>query len=109
MRLDKISELLYAEAVRISKAAPGTTWYMFGSFLRCPSTASDIDILVKCESDETAVLVRQEVADLCITAPIHLLLLTSEEESETGFIRAEGCMQFYPTVPLHDPLLRREA
>jgi hypothetical protein len=108
MKFDQISELLYAEAARISKATQGTTWYMFGSFLHSPCTASDIDILVNCESHETAILVRQEMATLCITTPIHLLLLTSEEESEIGFIRAECCRQFYPAVQRLDPLPRRE-
>ncbi len=104
MKSDQISELLYVEAARISKAVPGTTWYMFGSFLHSPCTASDIDILVNCESHETAVLVRQEMAALCIATPIHLLLLTSEEESEIGFIRAECCREFYPAVQRLDPL-----
>lgn len=96
MNIDQVREMLCSEAHRISKFAPNTTWYLFGSFMRHPNAASDIDVLVHCESHEAAKLVRREAAALCVMAPIHLLLLTTEEESEIGFISAEGCIQFHP-------------
>ncbi len=96
MNSDQAKELLFAEACRISKAAPGTTWFLFGSFLRHPQAASDIDVLVYCESHQTAQFVRREADDLCVLAPVHLLLLTAEEEAEIGFIKGQGCEQFYP-------------
>jgi len=98
MNPDQAMEIIRSEAIRISKSAPGTTWYLFGSILHEPNAASDIDVLVRCDSHGTAKVVRREATSLCEMTPVHLLLLTEEEEAEIQFVDSEGCRQFHPAL-----------
>ena len=93
--LDSLA-LIKDEAKRVSSAAPGTIWYFFGSILRNPTSAADIDVAVLCPSHETARVVRRETANLCAEMPLHLFLLTEDEDTELGFLASERCQQFYP-------------
>lgn len=65
-------------------------WYLFGSFLTA-SHPADIDLLIVCGESTDTLRLRNELADLCRTLPVHLLIMTSEEEAELGFVLAENC------------------
>jgi len=96
MRCDELVMLLREEAQRISRLAAGTVWYVFGSTLGAFECAVDIDLLVLSDSDEAVSIVRHELRDACISLPLHLFLLTRDEEAELGFIVTQGCVQVYP-------------
>lgn len=74
------------------------TWYLFGSFADTPDVAADIDILVVCMTLEQSSGVRQELASFCVDWPIHLLLMTHDEVTETDFISSQRCVQIYPSL-----------
>lgn len=65
--------------------------YLFGSARRAESTWSDIDILIVCKLDEDGQLARNKLHSLCLQYPIHLLIMTFEEQTEFDFIRSEDC------------------
>ena len=71
-------------------------WFLFGSSTRSFSTAKDVDVLVVCDSEETADLARVELGDLCLRFPVHPMLLTRTEEAELRFVSGEGCIQVFP-------------
>ena len=88
---------LYTEAKRIGHIAPDAVWYLFGSALHIFEQAGDIDILVLADSHEAVALIRHELRDACMRLPLHLILVTRNEETELGFLISEGCLQIYPS------------
>lgn len=90
--------LLRSIARRVELIAPGARWYLFGSALRAFEGAADIDVLVVSDTHESSALVRQELDCLCQSLPLHLLLLTTEEENELSFIVAQRCVQVFPSA-----------
>lgn len=86
---------LRTEAQRIARLTPGAIWYIFGSASRTFDSAKDVDVLVLCTNDRVADIVRRELQKLCRELPIHLLILTEEEEAELGFIQAEHCSRAF--------------
>ncbi len=96
MTQDELLMSLLTEAQRIEKLAPDAIWYLFGSVLLAFERASDIDVMVLGDTDETVAIVRHELRGACVRLPLHLFLLTRDEEAELGFIVTEGCIQVYP-------------
>ncbi len=79
------------EATRIQLELNGeTTWYLFGSAVRSPDAASDVDLIVICEDDQTAIDVREKLSALVSTFPIHLFIATKEEEAELRFLAGQS-------------------
>lgn len=70
---------------------PSSQWYMFGSITTSPNSASDIDLLVVCDSYHETQIVRLYLAHICHEWPIDLLLMTQEEACETGFVAKQRC------------------
>ncbi len=81
-----------SEAERIQGLALGSRWYIFGSFIRNPERAADLDLLILCKLQVNVERVRDEVMDICSDWPLHLLLMTEDEEKETNFIASESCV-----------------
>jgi predicted nucleotidyltransferase len=98
MTQDELTLILRTEAQRIGSLAPGAIWHIFGSSLQTFERASDIDVLILCTSDGAAALIRHELGEACLRLPLHLFLLTREEEAELDFIASEGCIQIYPVT-----------
>lgn len=68
-------------------------WYLFGSALERPQVAADIDVVVICGSDADADAIRRFVNAYEIYPPLHLSILTEEEEAEIDFVARQGCVQ----------------
>jgi hypothetical protein len=66
-------------------------WYGFGSFFRSDEVFSDIDVLAICDTLDAAAHIRRESTIFCSLWPIHLLVMTRGECSETDFIVSEEC------------------
>jgi hypothetical protein len=66
-------------------------WYGFGSFFRGAEVFSDIDLLAICDTLASAAQIRRESTIFCSLWPVHLLIMTREECSETDFIASEEC------------------
>jgi predicted nucleotidyltransferase len=96
MTSEKLLTLLRTEARRIATFAPDAVWYVFGSAIGAFHRASDIDVLVLCNNDDEAIIVRQELREACVAHPLHLFLVTRDEESQFKFITTQPCMKLYP-------------
>src|SRR4051812_12964712 len=71
----------------------GSDWYLFGSGATTPETAGDIDLLIIHDATVDASRMREALADLCALLPIHLTILTRDEERERGFLCRAGICQ----------------
>ena len=80
-----------AEAIRVFQTRGELQAYLFGSALRSGVAWSDIDILLVCEAEDDGVRARRALAELCMTYPIDLVIMTVEEESGFEFVRSESC------------------
>jgi hypothetical protein len=98
MTLEELQAFLCLEAKRINGVNPGVVWYLFGSVLRSFDSATDIDLLVVCPTGDASALVRRELREACMRLPLHLLLMTREEETELDFIDGQQCVQIYPAT-----------
>ena len=74
----------------------GTRWYVFGSILGDAKIAADVDLLVVCNSDFDADLVRQAVDKFSVSKPVDLSILTEAEEAEICFVQNQRCVQIFP-------------
>jgi len=92
MSNDNIMAAIQSEAERVNDLALGTRWYIFGSFIRNPRWAADVDILIICKSQADVRRIRDETLDICSEWPLHLLLMTEAEKQETNFVASEGCV-----------------
>ena len=70
---------------------PTTEWYGFGSFFNREGSFSDIDILAICSDENEALGIRGALSELATAWPIHLIVMTENEEIETNFIVRQGC------------------
>ena len=96
MTTDEIIERLRAEAAVVEKEVPNTAWFLFGSAAVDAASAVDIDLLILCPVDEDAMSVRRRLAELCLNFPLHLFLVTRDEELELNFIATQSCRRIYP-------------
>lgn len=82
-------------------SAGNSNWYLFGSAKFDISNATDIDLLVICETSTAADAIRR-LADLdCLGKPIHLSILTKAEQDEISFIERQNCLLIFEgLIPL---------
>lgn len=66
-------------AVSLGPIACGTEWHLFGSVNRDDPNASDIDLMIFCETDSKADMLRQAIDPDSLSLPLHLSLFTFEE------------------------------
>ena len=71
-------------------------WYLFGSYLRSPHTAKDLDILIIYEDIKSPKEVRLLLNSSSIKHPIDLIFMTKEEEEGFNFIEMQSAEQVYP-------------
>ena len=71
-------------------------WYLFGSFLRDPNKARDIDILIIYKNESHPRIVREALSDIGLQFPLDLIFMTEEEESQFDFIRSQRAEIIYP-------------
>lgn len=76
--------LLRELRLTLGRYAEGTQWYLFGSIDRNEPDAADIDLIILCNTDAQADTLRRLVDPDALPLPLHLSLLTFEEEAEIG-------------------------
>jgi hypothetical protein len=93
MTQDELVSAVKDLAVRTNARIGDLRWYVFGSAPGHLSAASDIDLLVICQTHMMADVVRQVVDLDQFGRPIHLSILTKVEEEEVGFVESQRCVQ----------------
>lgn len=81
--LNRLSEL--------NMVHPTICWYGFGSFFNSDRSFNDIDLLAVCAQDSDTSSLRSALEDLLVRWPIHLTIMTMDEELETKFVARHGC------------------
>jgi hypothetical protein len=76
-------------------------WYGFGSFFTGSHSFSDIDLLAVCSTVEETPAIRVKMITLCSEWPVHLLIMTESEATETNFIKSQLCI---PLTAVHREL-----
>jgi DNA polymerase sigma len=79
--------------MRTNASVGEANWYLFGSAQGGLSNASDIDLVVICQSHGAADAIRQAVDADQLRRPIHLSILTQAEQTEIRFVEKQGCVQ----------------
>lgn len=70
-------------------------WYLFGSASTEASNASDIDLVIVCQSHAMADAIRRTIDVDQLKHPIHLSILTEEEEREIHFVERQRCVRVF--------------
>lgn len=91
MSLDYAVAKIVEEARALSAELPRVSWYGFGSCFHGEPPYADIDILVVCQTVTEAISIRAKSREICARWPVHLLIMTKDEEAETGFVAAQSC------------------
>lgn len=73
-------------------------WYLFGSFLRNPKLAEDIDLLIVYQDENTTGQIRERLKELSTYFPLDLLLMTEEEEKSFDFIKTQNAHRLFPEI-----------
>jgi predicted nucleotidyltransferase len=87
---------LRALAVSLGPTAEGSQWHLFGSVDRDESDAADIDLMILCKSDEQADALRQAIDPDVLVLPLHLALLTFDEQAEIEAVRMQHSRAIFP-------------
>lgn len=96
MKTSEVITAIRLEAENRAQDDPNATWYLFGSALVDPQGAKDVDVVVIVSSDQHGRKIRENLSVECRLLPVHLLILTEDEERELDFINAQHCVQLYP-------------
>jgi hypothetical protein len=73
-------------------------WHLFGSVDRDDPTAHDIDLLILCESDAQADRLRELIDTDAIEVPLHLSLMTFEEDRSVSAVGMQQAHRIYPPL-----------
>lgn len=84
------SEIL-SRLTELSVVYPRIRWYGFGSFFSDYRSFNDIDLLVVCTCDSETSVLRSALDNLLVAWPVHLTIMTAEEEAETKFVALQRC------------------
>ena len=87
---------LYQEMQRITFRVSKSRWFLFGSITKTKRPVGDIDLLVVCETTDDCTFVKAALAPICARFPVHLLLMTLNEEVEVGFIQGVRAIEITP-------------
>jgi hypothetical protein len=92
MRLEGAITEILQEIERITRGLPEASWYGFGSYFNKQGAFGDIDILVVCSNNRDAATIRANTENICASWPLHLVIMTEDEQRETGFVAFERCV-----------------
>jgi hypothetical protein len=81
------------EMQRISVQVLSSKWFLFGSVTTTKRPVGDVDLLIVCRAASDCVTVRMELAAICARFPIHLLIMTQNEEEEVNFIKDKRAIE----------------
>ena len=92
MRRDQALAEILEEVRVLAHRVPLTKWYGFGSYFKTEEPFGDIDVLAVCPTTEDAVVVRAGTQHICARWPMHLVIMTEDEEKETNFVVSGQCV-----------------
>lgn len=94
----RVANELSSLIVSLGPQAVAAHWYFFGSAERGVKDAADIDVLLICESDAHADLLRRMIDPDSLSLPLHLSLMTLEEAEATDAIHTQRAIRIFPVA-----------
>lgn len=98
MNLSMVIDQIIEAASTLTQVVPGLVWYLFGSSLKDFSSAKDIDILIVYQHLSDSVTIREHLKAIGIPLPLHVTLLTTEEDAELQFVKKQKCLEIFPNL-----------
>jgi predicted nucleotidyltransferase len=95
MTRDEALQDILEEAKQLARRFPKAAWYGFGSYFKGQDSFGDIDVLVVCATTTDTIFVRAETESICARWPLHLMIMTEDEQAETGFVASESCIMLH--------------
>jgi predicted nucleotidyltransferase len=83
-------------AVSLGLKAQGTQWHLFGSVDRNDPNAADIDLMILCDGNEQADILRRAIDLNALFLPIDLALMTFDEATEVDAVRVQHGHAIFP-------------
>ena len=83
-------------AASLGPKAEGSQWHLFGSVDRDERNAEDIDLMILCNSDDQADVLRQAIDPDAMELPLQLALLTFDEATEVEAVRVQRSRAIFP-------------
>ena len=96
MELEPIIKDLRNRARKLDSTLVGLKWYIFGSLLEDKKCSADVDILIIYEMETSSKIIKSYLQDLDLLLPLHMMLMTSEEEVELRFLEKNRTLQIFP-------------
>lgn len=87
-------------AVLLGPIASGTEWHLFGSVNRDEPSASDIDLMIFCESSAQADMLRLAIDPDSLLLPLHISLFTFEEAAAINAAKTQQTAVVIELAPL---------
>lgn len=88
---------------RLGSIQDGSEWYLYGSVDRNELSASDIDLLILCESDAQADALRRAIDADELSLPLDLSLMTFVEAAQIDAVRIQKGRRISPLPTLSQP------
>lgn len=89
MEIEEIKYQLNLIGNNLLSQSSGIKCYLFGSILKNPKIANDIDVLILYETEANLWLVKQELKPLIRQYPLHIIYFTLSEERELNFVEQQ--------------------
>ena len=83
-------------AVSLGLKADGTEWHLFGSVDRDEPNAADIDLMILCQSDDQADVLRRVIDPDALALPLHLALMSFDEAAEVDAVLVQRSRAIFP-------------
>lgn len=96
MELSATVAAIQAVAKATGLSGAEARWYLFGSILRVPENANDVDLLLVTDSTARAVELRKRLHETGMPEPLHLITMTQSEEKMLHFIGNVAAVEIYP-------------
>lgn len=92
----RVATSIHALAASLGPKAEGSQWHLFGSVDRDEQDAADIDLMILCNSDDQADVLRQAIDPDALELPLHMALMTFEEAAEVEAVRVQRSRAIFP-------------
>ena len=96
MEMEEITLLLRERARTLAARLAATQWYLFGSVTRGVALPGDVDLLIVYTVLSDASELRVALEEFGALIPLHVLLLTPDEEEQLQFVREQHAVRIFP-------------
>jgi hypothetical protein len=98
LTVEELIRQVRALAEKTDLITGNTRWYLFGSALRDPVRAADVDLLVVCQSLSDADTIRRSAGKIASCKPVDFSILTEEKRPRPASSSISAASRSFPPV-----------